>query len=84
MVSDKNEFLQHIKKIHTIETGYTGEGASLASARVNRLLNEGWRLLEIQKVLYGDGTPHQNVVYHLGHTDSNADAHQGYTKPEEL
>jgi len=77
MVSDKNEFLQQIRKIHTVDTGYTSEGASHASARVNKLLNEGWRLLEIQKMLYGDGTPHQNVIYHLGHTDPNADAHKG-------
>lgn len=41
--------------------------------QVNLLLDNGWTILEIQKT--NDGYPHpsDSVIYHLGHTDPNAD-----------
>jgi hypothetical protein len=58
--------------------------ATSSIPQVNRLLNEGWTLLEIQKE--DSGHPkrtYETVNYHLGHSDPKADEHQ-YTRPEDL
>ena len=58
--------------------------------RVNRLLNDGWSILEIQKT--NDGHPQgssDTVIYHLGHVDPKADEYEkdeikiGFTKLED-
>jgi len=52
--------------------------------QVNRLLNDGWTLLEIQKEDYGHPKrTYDTVIYHLGHVDPKANEHE-YTSPEDL
>jgi len=58
--------------------------ATSSIRQVNRLLDEGWTLLEIQKE--DSGHPkrvYETVNYHLGHTDPKANEHK-YTEPDEL
>lgn len=53
--------------------------------RTNKLLSDGWILLAVQKV--DSGHPKrtiESVYYHLGHTNPQANMHNGYTKPDEL
>ena len=74
MQDTSNDFLSSIKKIHTVETGY---GKYHNSDYVNKLLAEGWVILEIQKNEYGEPKKtNEKVVYHLGHTNPNADTHE--------
>ena len=54
-------------------------------SRTNKLLSDGWILLEVLKVDSGHPTKTvESVYYHLGHTDPQANLHDDYTKPDEL
>lgn len=71
--------LSNIKKVITVSTGYTGERIDRCRRHVNKLLDVGWILLEVQKCDYGKPeVVNQNVTYHLGHTDPQAETFEGY------
>ena len=65
--------------------------ASSSLHRVNRLLNDGWSILEIQKTNYEHPQGSSDtVIYHLGHVDPKANEYEKdenkivYTEPEDL
>lgn len=66
-----NELIfSNIKKVCTVSTGYSNGGINKSCLHVNKLLDAGWILLEIQKCDSGEpGVVSQNVIYHLGHTE---------------
>ena len=66
--------LHTIKKIVTLDTGYTTEGDRSTTRMVNVLLRKGWVLLNIRTVDYGEPSmPNSSLFYTLGHTEPNAD-----------
>jgi hypothetical protein len=71
--------LGSIKKIITVSTGLTSEGARNCEHRVNQLLGAGWILLEIQKNdYYGEFKANNTyITYHLGHVDPKAKTFDG-------
>lgn len=71
--------LSNIKKVITVSTGYTREGVDKCRSHVNKLLDAEWILLEVQKNDEGDPrVVQQNVVYHLGHTEPQAETFEDY------
>ncbi len=74
MEKDLEANLNNIKKVI----------ATSSISQVNRLLNDGWTLLAIQKTDPGDPTrTDETVIYHLGHVDPKANERE-YTRPEDL
>ncbi|NWF93180.1 MAG: hypothetical protein HXY46_09700 [Syntrophaceae bacterium] len=56
-------------EVRIVTTGYTRPGAQNAEAEVNRLLKEGWILLETYTTCYGNTPPlssQQEVHFVLG------------------
>jgi len=77
--------LSNIKKVITVSTGYTDERVDRCRLHVNKLLDVGWILLEVQKCDYGEpGVVKQNVTYHLGHTEQQAETFEHYDFRTEL
>ena len=81
MEKDLEANINRIKKVTTSSSMY----------RVNSLLNEGWKIIEIQKTNYGHPQGSSDrVIYHLGHVDPKANGHERdenkiiYTRPEDL
>lgn len=71
--------LSNIKKVITVSTGYTSEGIDRCRRNVNKLLDVGWILLGVQKCDYGEPkVVKQNVTYHLGHTEPQAETFEDY------
>lgn len=69
----------NIRKVFTVSTGYSSEGVNKCRRHVNKLLDAGWILLEVQKYDYGEPQVlQQNVTYHLGHTESQAETFEDY------
>ena len=66
--------LHTIRKIVTLDTGYTTEGDRSTTRMVNALLAKGWVLLNIRTVDYGEPSrPNSSLFYTLGHTDPSAE-----------
>jgi hypothetical protein len=71
--------LSNIKKIIAVSTGYSQEYTDRCVVRVNKLLDSGWVLLEVQKCDYDEpGVVQQRVTYHLGHADQQAETFEHY------
>ncbi len=68
MKTDKID-LAEFNEIKIITTGYTRPGAQNAESEVNRLLREGWKLLETYITCYSNSPPlssQQEVHFVLG------------------
>jgi len=68
MNKDKNDLTEY-NEIKIITTGYTRPGAQNAENEVNRLLREGWKLLETYITCYSNSPPlssQQEVHFVLG------------------
>jgi len=64
-----NECLKELGEIRIISTGYTRPGSHNAQDEVNRLLCEGWQLLETYTTCYSNFPPltsQQEVHFVLG------------------
>jgi len=71
--------LSNIKKVIMVSTGFTSEGIDRCRRHVNKLLDAEWILLEVQKNDYGDPRViQQDVIYHLGHTEPQAETFEDY------
>lgn len=71
--------LSNIKRVITVSTGYSSEGIDRCRRHVNKLLDAGWTLLEVQKCDYGEPkVVNQDVTYHLGHTEPQAETFEDY------
>ncbi len=67
--------LHEIKKIITLDTGYTTEGSRSITRVVNNLLARGWILLNIRTVDYSEPSrPNSCLFYTLGHASEAIDA----------
>ena len=77
--------LSNIKKVITVCTGYTSDGVDRCRRHVNKLLGAEWILLEVQKNDYGDPrVVRQDVTYHLGHTEPQAETFEDYDFSTEM
>jgi hypothetical protein len=65
----QKEGLDELREVKIISTGYTRPGSHNAEDEVNRLLNEGWQLLETYTTCYSNFPPlttQQEVHFVLG------------------
>ena len=54
----------------TVSTGYTSQGIYICRLHINKSLEAGWKLFEIQKINYGEpNVANQDVIYQLGNTN---------------
>ena len=68
MNKEKDDF-NELREIKIISTGYTRPGSHNAEDEVNRLLNEGWQLIETYITCYSNYPPltsQQEVHFVLG------------------
>jgi hypothetical protein len=68
MNRDRNDLTEY-NEVKVITTGYTRPGAQNAENEVNRLLREGWKLLETYITCYSNSPPlssQQEVHFVLG------------------
>ena len=68
MKREKNDLSQY-SEVKIISTGYTRPGSNNAEDEVNRLLGEGWRILETYTTCYSNSPPltfQQEVHFVLG------------------
>ena len=80
MTKEKIDFTE-FKEIKIISTGYTRPGSQNAEKEVNRLIREGWVLMETYTTCYSNSPPlasQQEVHMVLGRKES-VPAEQGQT-----
>ncbi len=68
----EKESLKELKEIKIVSTGYTRPGSHDAEEEVNRLLGDGWQLLETYTTCYSNFPPlttQQEVHFVLGKTE---------------
>jgi len=53
----EKENIKELKEIKIVSTGYTRPGSHNAEDEVNRLLNDGWQLLETYTTCYSNFPP---------------------------
>ncbi len=68
--------LDQFKEVRIVSTGYTRPGSHGAEDEVNRLLSEGWKLLETYTTCYSNTPPltsQQEVHFVLGRKENAQD-----------
>jgi hypothetical protein len=75
--------LNQFKEIRIVSTGYTRPGHRTAEDEVNKLISEGWELLETYTTCYSNTPPltsQQEVHFVLGRKETTQDC-QFFTTP---